>query len=264
MPLYSFGAGMSVVVVGASGGIGRALTSILSASPAVARITACSRSGAVPEHPKVRHQRLDLEDEATIAGAAEAVQADGGVLDLVFVASGILHADEALRPEKTWRALDGAALERVYRINAVGPALVAKHFLPLLARVFAALSARVGSISDNHLGGWHAYRASKAALNMLLRTFAIELARRNLRAVCVGLHPGTVDTGLSAPFQTNVPEGKLFTPDFAAARLLEVVDRLKPDDSGKVFAWDGQTIPPQAEASRLVSTRRFSLSAVRT
>jgi NAD(P)-dependent dehydrogenase (short-subunit alcohol dehydrogenase family) len=210
MPLYSFGAGMSVVVVGASGGIGRALTSILSASPAVARITACSRSGAVPEHPKVRHQRLDLEDEATIAGAAEAVQADGGVLDLVFVASGILHADEALRPEKTWRALDGAALERVYRINAVGAALVAKHFLPLLARdrksVFAALSARVGSISDNHLGGWHAYRASKAALNMLLRTFAIELARRNLRAVCVGLHPGTVDTGLSAPFQTNVPE----------------------------------------------------------
>lgn len=127
------------------------------------------------------------------------------------------------------------------------PALVAKHFLPLLARdrksVFAALSARVGSISDNQLGGWHAYRASKAALNMLLRTFAIELARRNPRAVCVGLHPGTVDTGLSAPFQANVPEGKLFTPDFAAARLLEVVDRLKPDDSGHVFAWDGQLIP---------------------
>jgi NAD(P)-dependent dehydrogenase (short-subunit alcohol dehydrogenase family) len=133
-----------------------------------------------------------------------------------------------------------------------------------IVRACSPLSARVGSISDNHLGGWHAYRASKAALNMLLRTFAIELARRNLRAVCVGLHPGTVDTGLSAPFQTNVPEGKLFTPDFAAARLLEVVDRLKPDDSGKVFAWDGQTIPPQAEASRLVSTRRFSLSAVRT
>jgi NAD(P)-dependent dehydrogenase (short-subunit alcohol dehydrogenase family) len=248
MPLDSFGAGMSVAVVGAFGGIGRALTSILSASPAVARITACNRSGPVPEHPKVRHQRLDLEDEATIAGAAEAVQADGGVLDLVLVASGILHDDEELCPEKTWRALDGAALERVYRVNAVGPALVAKHFLPLLARdrksVFAALSARVGSISDNQLGGWHAYRASKAALNMLLRTFAIELARRNPRAVCVGLHPGTVDTGLSAPFQTNVPEGKLFTPDFAAARLLEVVDRLKPDDSGKVFAWDGQMIPP--------------------
>jgi NAD(P)-dependent dehydrogenase (short-subunit alcohol dehydrogenase family) len=246
--LRSFASDMNVVVVGASGGIGRALTMTLAQSSAVGRITACSRSGRVPEHPKVRHQRLDLEDEATIAGATEAVRADEGAQDLVFVASGILHADEALRPEKTWRALDGAALERVYRINAVGPALVAKHFLPLLARdrksVFAALSARVGSISDNHLGGWHAYRASKAALNMLLRTFAIELARRNPRAVCVGLHPGTVDTGLSAPFQANVPEGKLFTPDFAAARLLEVVDRLKPDDSGKVFAWDGQTISP--------------------
>jgi NAD(P)-dependent dehydrogenase (short-subunit alcohol dehydrogenase family) len=214
---------------------------------AVARIIACGRSRPLPEDCKIRHQRLDLTDEATIAGAAESATAGGSALDLVIVASGMLHDGEALNPEKTWRALDGAALERVYRVNTVGPALVAKHFLPLLARdrksAFAALSARVGSFSDNRLGGWHAYRASKAALNMLLRTFAIELARRNPRAVCVGLHPGTVDTGLSASFQANVPEGKLFTPDFAAARLLEVVDCLKPDDSGHVFAWDGQLIP---------------------
>jgi NAD(P)-dependent dehydrogenase (short-subunit alcohol dehydrogenase family) len=125
--------------------------------------------------------------------------------------------------------------------------LVAKHFLPLLARdrksVFAALSARVGNISDNRLGGWHAYRASKAALNMLLRTLSIELARANPRAMYVGLHPGTVDTTLSAPFQATVPEGKLFTPEFAAARLLEVLDRLEPVDSGNVIAWDGQQIP---------------------
>jgi NAD(P)-dependent dehydrogenase (short-subunit alcohol dehydrogenase family) len=196
---------------------------------------------------KVRYQRLDLEDEATIARAAASVRAEVDALDLVFVASGILHDDHGLRPEKTWRALDGAALERAYRINAVGPALVAKHFLPLLARdrksVFAALSARVGSISDNRLGGWHAYRASKAALNMLLRTFAIELARRNPRAVCVGLHPGTVNTALSAPFQANVPEAKLFTPDFAAARLVEVIERLEPEDSGSVFGWDNIRIP---------------------
>lgn len=247
MLLKSFGSEMSVVVVGASGGIGKALTNILSASPAVARIVACSRSRPVLEHSKVRHERLDLEDEPTIARAAEAVRADGDALDLVVVASGILHDDGTLRPEKTWRALDGAALERVYRINAVGPALVAKHFLPLLARdrksVFAALSARVGSISDNRLGGWHAYRASKAALNMLLRTLSIELARANPRAMCVGLHPGTVDTTLSAPFQATVPEGKLFTPEFAAARLLEVLDRLEPVDSGNVIAWDGQQIP---------------------
>ncbi len=247
MSLESFGAEMSVVVVGASGGIGGALTNILSASPAVARIIACSRSGSVSDHTKVRHQRLDLEDELTIVRAADAVRADGGALDLVFLASGILHDDGALRPEKTWRALDGAALERVYRINAVGPALVAKHFLPLLARdrksVFAALSARVGSISDNRLGGWHAYRASKAALNMLLRTLSIELARANPRAICVGLHPGTVDTALSAPFQAGVPEGKLFTPERAAAHLLEVINGLGPDDSGKVLAWDGKPVP---------------------
>ena len=151
MQLSWFSSEMNVVVVGASGGIGHALTIKLAQSFAVASITSCSRSGPVPGHPKVRHQLLDLEDEATIARAAKAVRADAGTLDLVFVASGILHDDEALRPEKTWRALDGAALERVYRINAVGPALVAKHFLPLLARdrksVFAALSARVGSIS---------------------------------------------------------------------------------------------------------------------
>jgi NAD(P)-dependent dehydrogenase (short-subunit alcohol dehydrogenase family) len=238
---------MSVVVVGASGGIGRAVTSVLSASPAVARITACSRFGQVPDDSKIRHQRLDLEDEATIAYAAASVRAEVDALGLVFVATGILHDDHGLRPEKSWRALDAAALERAYRINAVGPALVAKHFLPLLARdrksVFAALSARVGSISDNRLGGWHAYRTSKAALNMLLRTFAIELARRNPRAVCVGLHPGTVDTPLSAPFQDNVPAARLFTADFAAARLVEVIDRLEPEDSGSVLAWDGAKIP---------------------
>jgi NAD(P)-dependent dehydrogenase (short-subunit alcohol dehydrogenase family) len=244
----SFGHDMNVVVVGASGGIGRALTMKLAQSSAVRRITACSRSRPAPADPKIRHHRLDLTDEETIADAAQSVASEGSALDLVFVASGILHDGEALRPEKTWRALDGAALERVYRINAVGPALIARHFLPLLARdrksVFAALSARVGSISDNQLGGWHAYRASKAALNMLLRTFAIELARRNPGAVCVGLHPGTVDTRLSAPFQANVSEDKPFTPDFAASRLLEVLDRLAPDDSGKVFAWDGQVILP--------------------
>jgi NAD(P)-dependent dehydrogenase (short-subunit alcohol dehydrogenase family) len=247
-PLRSFGSAMNVVVVGASGGIGQALTTRLARSSAVRRIIACGWSRPLPEDRKIRHHRLDLTDEATIASAAQSAAAEGGALDLVLVASGILHHGEALLPEKTWRALDGAAHERVYRINAVGPALIAKHFLPLLARdrksVFAALSARVGSISNNRLGGWHAYRASKAALNMLLRTFAIELARRNSSAVCVGLHPGTVDTSLSAPFQANVRDDKLFTPDFAAARLLAVIDRLTPDDSGKVFAWDGEPIPP--------------------
>ena len=140
-----------------------------------------------------------------------------------------------------------ARLLRDYRINAVGPALVAKHFIPLLARdrraVFTALSARVGSIGDNRLGGWHSYRASKAALNMLLRNLAVELGRTHPQAVVAGLHPGTVDTGLSAPFQKGVKPEKLFTADHSAERLLAVVDGLTPADSGGVFAWDAARIP---------------------
>jgi len=143
--------------------------------------------------------------------------------------------------------LDAYALEKVLRINTVGPSLVAKHFLPLLQKdsksVFACLSARVGSIEDNRLGGWYAYRASKAALNMILKTLSIELARSNPNAICVGLHPGTVDTALSMPFQGNVKPDKLFTPGKSASALLSVVNRLRQTDTGKCFAWNGEVIP---------------------
>jgi NAD(P)-dependent dehydrogenase (short-subunit alcohol dehydrogenase family) len=163
----------------------------------------------------------------------------------VIVATGLLHA-QRVAPERSNSALDAAQLLRLYAVNAVGPALIAKHFLPLLPRaepsVFAALSARVGSIGDNRLGGWHSYRASKAALNMLIRTMAIELKRTRPDAILVGLHPGTVDTKLSKPFQRGVPEGRLFTPDESAKHLLAVVDGLGPQDSGGVFAWDGTRI----------------------
>lgn len=138
-------------------------------------------------------------------------------------------------------------LLRDYRVNTVGPALVAKHFLPLLPRdrraIFAALSARVGSTSDNRLGGWHSYRASKAALNMILRNLAIELVRSHPQAIVAGLHPGTVQTRLSEPFQRGVQPEKLFTPEHSAGRLLSVLDGLAPADSGGVFAWDGTVIP---------------------
>jgi len=240
--LSTFGSDMTVAVIGASGGIGHALAERLSASELVARVFACSRSGRAPRHAKIVQRPLDLEDEASIAAVAASLERP---LDLAIVATGVLH-DRALAPEKSWRALDGAALERAFRINAVGPALVAKHFLPLLARdrkaAFAALSARVGSIEDNPLGGWHAYRASKAALNMLIRTLAVELARRRPRALCVALHPGTVDTALSAPFQDGVPAERRFPPRVAAAHLLAVLDRLEAADSGRLFAWDGAPI----------------------
>ncbi|MEZ5744869.1 MAG: SDR family oxidoreductase [Sphingomonadaceae bacterium] len=135
----------------------------------------------------------------------------------------------------------------VFAVNTIGPALIAKHFLPLLPRdrraIFAALSARVGSISDNRLGGWHSYRASKAALNMLVRNFAIEVGRNNREAVVVALHPGTVDTSLSDPFQSGVPDDKLFTPAFSAAKLLDVLSSLEPQDSGGHFDWAGKPVP---------------------
>lgn len=224
----------AAVVIGASGGIGAAIAARLENSGRFAVVHALSRSGT----------GFDLEDEGAIAAAAASI-ADGPVPTLVFVATGVLH--HGFEPERSWRALDAEHLLRDYRINAVGPALVARHFLPLLPRdrraVFTALSARVGSIGDNRLGGWHSYRASKAALNMLIRNLAVELGRTHPHSVVAGLHPGTVDTGLSAPFQRGVKPEKLFTADHSAERLLAVIDGLAPGDSGGVFAWDGARIP---------------------
>ncbi len=218
---------MRAVVIGAAGGIGAALADAL----------------AEEENDVVRLTRadVDLTDEPTIAAAAARV----GKADLVIVATGLLH-DADHGPEKALRDLDPVWLAQQYAVNAIGPALVAKHFLPILPRtgrsVFAALSARVGSISDNRLGGWYGYRASKAALNQLIRTLAIEDKRRNDRGLVVGLHPGTVDTRLSKPFQQSGRD--LFKPDRAAVQLLDVLDALKPTESGKLFAWDGAEIAP--------------------
>jgi NAD(P)-dependent dehydrogenase (short-subunit alcohol dehydrogenase family) len=236
--------GLRCAVLGASGGIGGALVRQLAGRDDVAQVHAGARSGAVPPGDKVSPFRFDLTDEASIAAAARAI---GGPLDLVIVATGILHRADGSGPEKSYRALDGAAMAELYAVHAIGPALVARHFLPLLARdrraVFAVLSARVGSISDNRLGGWHSYRAAKAALNMLVRNFAIETARSHPSAVVAALHPGTVDTALSRPFQSNVAPGKLFTAETSAAHLLTVLDGLSPAQSGRHFAWDGAEIP---------------------
>ncbi|MGP1397724.1 MAG: SDR family NAD(P)-dependent oxidoreductase [Inquilinaceae bacterium] len=247
--LDSYGSALSVTVAGASGGIGSALVDALVASPNVVRIHALSRTTPTGHGATVVALPMDLTDEESIARAAATVaQETGGTTRAVLVATGVLQDPAAgLEPEKTWRALDAEALVHSYRINTVGPALVAKHFLPLLPRqgkaVFAALSARVGSIEDNRLGGWYAYRASKAALNMVIRSLSIELARTRPDALCVALHPGTVATGLSAPFRSGVPDDKLFAAADAAAHLLTVLDGLETTDTGRLFAWDGSRIP---------------------
>ena len=228
----------AAVIIGASGGIGAALEAALIDEATFEKVHGFARSRTGAQH-------LDLLDEASIAAAAAHV-ATGPATTLVIVATGLLHAGER-GPEKAMRELDPAWLAETYAINAIGPALVAKHFLPIMPRtgraVFAALSARVGSISDNKLGGWHGYRASKAALNMLMRGIAIEEKRRNDRTIVVTLHPGTVDTALSRPFQGNVQAGRLFTPDRAALQLLDTIEELKAPDSGKLFDFEGKEVP---------------------
>ena len=225
----------TAVIIGARGGIGAALADALDAGDQYDRVIRLHRTSA---------PAIDILDEASIAAAARHL-ADTAP-QLVIVATGLLHT-ATKGPEKSLRELDPEWMMENYRINAVGPALVAKHFLPIMAKqgpiCFAALSARVGSISDNRLGGWHSYRASKAALNMFIRNIAIEWQRKNAQSVVVALHPGTVETKLSAPFKGN-PAHERFAPARAAADMLGVLSGLKPEQSGQIFAYDGSVVAP--------------------
>ena len=231
---------MTAVIFGANGGIGAALVEALAGRGETVHAFARSEIAA-PE--SVTAHIGDPFDEEWLASELASI----GEADLVVVASGILTLADGTGPEKTYRALDAEAMTEVLRINTVLPALIAKHALPLLPRkergVFAAISAKVGSIEDNRLGGWHSYRASKAALNMLVKNFAIELARTHKQAAVVALHPGTVNTGLSEPFQQGLPEGQVRPAPEAAHDLLAVLDKVTPDDSGALLAYDGERLP---------------------
>lgn len=241
--LSSLPDGYHAIVIGASGGIGGALARLIHADPRCGTLMIASRSGLRSPGPPTPHVHIDFEDPPSIPGACVAL-AGNLPLHLVIVATGVLSEGDA-QPEKSWRTLKHATMARTFEINTIGPALVASALLDRLDRtgksVFAVLSARVGSITDNRLGGWHSYRASKAALNMLIRTFAIELERRNPAAVCAALHPGTVETDLSRTFLSGA--ARALTPDESAAALLGVIDRLEPRDSGGLFAWSGESIP---------------------
>ena len=222
------------ILIGAGGGIGAALADALAARGA--RVTPLGRA----TNPAVDYERPD-----TLPAAATAL-ADDAPYDTLLVASGFLH-DAAIGPEKSWRMLEPDALHKAMTINAIGPALLARACLPLLPRdapcCLGFLSARVGSISDNRLGGWYGYRMAKAALNQFVRTLSIELARTHPEAVVAALHPGTVDTPLSKPFQSNVPEGQLQAPATSAARLLDMLASLTPADSGGHFDHRGEPVP---------------------
>lgn len=246
--LNSFDAPVEALVVGASRGIGAEFVRQLATSPDVKRVWAASRKPdpIAPYDERVHPLELDVCDAQSVERAADEVGEAGATLQLVINCAGVLHDGERMRPERRLADVDPATMLHAYRVNALGPLLVARHFAARLPRseraIFASLSARVGSIGDNRHGGWYAYRASKAAQNMITRNLSIELPRRHRGVLCIALHPGTVDTDLSAPFQRNVPEDQLFTRERAVRQMLGHIDAAGPDDQGRFIAWDGQTI----------------------
>lgn len=243
---------MNVIVVGSSGAIGRALVVEMLSDTQVTEVHCWSRlspvssaATALPDDPRIVHGFIDLTAPDSIVQAAVALEPDS--IDRVIIATGILH-DQRFQPEKSLRQLNPEQFQQSMQINALGPALLMQQLLPKMRRQqrasISVISARVGSISDNRLGGWYSYRSSKAALNMLLKCTALECQRSHPQLIIAGLHPGTVDSGLSEPFQRNVPADKLFTPAYSAARLVAVIDGLSREDSGQIFAWDGTVIDP--------------------
>lgn len=254
--LDSFPQSLVALIQGSSRGIGLGLVERLLEQDRVGRVIACARdpegsSGlarlADAHGERLQCHPLDITKPRQIEALAKRLRDEQLRPHLVLNVAGILHDEHGLSPEKRLEDLDFEQLQRVFAVNALGPAVLVRELLPLMARdgkaVLAALSARVGSISDNRLGGWYAYRASKAALNQILKTASIEARRRFKNVVVAALHPGTTDTDLSRPFQANVPEDKLFDTAFVAQRLLSVIDQIDLEDSGGFFAWDGTAIP---------------------
>ena len=242
------------MIQGANRGLGLAFVQALLADPAYGRVVATCRDPAgahalrelqASSAGRLDIVALDVTLEESVRAAATETAARIDRLALLINCAGMLHGDD-FGPERRLADVEPEHLQRVFAVNAFGPLLVAKHFAPLFDRrdrtVLANLSARVGSIDDNALGGWYGYRASKAAQNMFTRNLSIELKRRHRGIICVALHPGTVDTDLSRPFQRGVPPHKLFPVERAAAQLLEVIAGLEPGDNGRFYAWDGAEI----------------------
>lgn len=242
--LGSLPQGFNAAIVGASGGIGRALVDQLADHPNCRQVLAVSR-GEPPEFgSSVVTARADVTQPQSLHDCAEQLSEP---LHLLLYAVGILHGPDGLAPEKSLNDVQAAHMQQAMAVNAIGALHVAQAFAPHMAgqwqSIMGFVSARVGSIADNRLGGWYAYRASKAALNQGIRTLAVEQARGRKGSICVALHPGTVDTALSKPFQANVPAKQLFTPAQSARYMLDVVGSLDAEDNGGFFAWDGQPIP---------------------
>ena len=235
----------NVVVVGASGAIGKAFVDYYSKDESVENVFAFSRKKINFENRKIKSFDLDIENQTSIENAAQNIK--DYAVDIIIVATGILHS-ENFGPEKSIREINHSTMAKVMAVNTIGPALIGRYFIPLLRKdtksVLAFLSARVGSISDNKLGGWYSYRASKTALNQIIKNFSIELKRTNPKAVVLGLQPGTVDSNLSEPFKKNVTKDKLFSPEHSRELLSGVIEKVTIEDSGNLIAYDGEIILP--------------------
>ncbi|MEH2348384.1 MAG: SDR family NAD(P)-dependent oxidoreductase [Nostoc sp.] len=243
------------LIVGANQGIGLGFVKNLLQDEKIAKVYATYRQKNAAEEllslvekysDKLICLEMDITDELQILEAVQTIRTQVDKLHLVISCVGLLHED-TLQPEKSLREINSENLLRYFQINSIGAVLLTKHLLPLLRHgersVFASISAKLGSIGDNKLGGWYGYRASKAALNMFMRTAAIEYKRSCPKALIVTLHPGTTDTRLSRPFQKNVPAEKLFSVERTVTQLLAVIEQLQEGDSGQFFSWDGSRLP---------------------
>ena len=237
----------NVAIIGSSGAIGNSISKLLKSEISVESVYNFSRTAISESSEKEKNIYIDIENEDSIIESIKKIPKDIK-FDLIFVATGILHNDKDIYPEKSIKDISGNKFKKVLMVNTIGPALIGKYFIPFLNKnnrnVFAILSARVGSISDNKIGGWYSYRASKSALNQIIKNFSIEIKRSNPNSIFVGLQPGTVKSNLSKPFQKNVNSKNLFSPDYSAKKLLDVINNLSNEDTGKLFAWDGEEIQP--------------------
>ena len=246
---------VNALVVGGSQGIGLGFVQKLLKYDNVARLygtyRSCKSASSLIElessYPdKLCCLEMDITQESTIAEAIKTITQEVDQLHLVIYCVGVLHEGD-LQPEKSLRQINADNLVYYFQVNSIGAVLLAKHIMPLLRHkqgsIFANISAKVGSIGDNRLGGWYGYRASKAALNMFLKTISIEYSRRCPKTIVVALHPGTTDTRLSQPFQKNVPPEKLFPVELTVSQLLSVMEGLDISNSGQFFSWDGSNLP---------------------
>jgi len=234
----------NVLIAGASGAIGKEFTRFYSDDPSVDKIITLSRKKNISHHKKIQSEEVDYGIEETFENLDKISKLES--ISTIIIATGILHTDK-VKPEKSINDINFESLKKVFQVNVFGPILLVKKLLPLIKKSqgvkVAFLTARVGSISDNTLGGWHSYRSSKTALNMLIKNFSIELQRANKENIVIGIHPGTVKSNLSEPFLSNVKHN-IFSPKESVKLMTQVISKVSQEDSGKCFDFSGKTIEP--------------------